>query len=209
MASAFISYAHDDQEFVLTLVERLNEEEGLDIRYDQVVLHIGDSLIRAISREIGEGDFLIAVVSPNRWRRSVIGRRLCPLRVRNQDEQLAAVGRFRKVRAYVGSERPNIVTDQPVVGLEAFRAAPRFRRTNSSWTSAIRARNSSGLFAGVVGQLLQLANELVLIVGVAAHRCSPFLLPRWPFGWAPCPQSARKRLEAASHRQAAGVRKTA
>jgi hypothetical protein len=65
VTSAFVSYAHEDQEFVLILVERLNEEEGLDIRYDQVVLHVGDSLIRAISREIAEGDFLIAVVSPS------------------------------------------------------------------------------------------------------------------------------------------------
>jgi hypothetical protein len=36
VASAFISYAHEDQEFVLTLVERL-QDQGLDIRYDQVV----------------------------------------------------------------------------------------------------------------------------------------------------------------------------
>lgn len=63
MASAFISYAHEDQEFVLALVERL-EAQGLAVRYDQVALHIGDSLIRAISQEITEGDFLIAVVSP-------------------------------------------------------------------------------------------------------------------------------------------------
>lgn len=62
---AFISYAHEDQEFVLALAEHLRGQEGLDIRYDQVALHIGDSLIRAISREIVEGDFLIAVVSPD------------------------------------------------------------------------------------------------------------------------------------------------
>jgi hypothetical protein len=38
---------------------------GLDIRYDQVVLQIGDSLIQKISYEIVDGDFLIAVVSPH------------------------------------------------------------------------------------------------------------------------------------------------
>jgi hypothetical protein len=64
VASAFISYAHEDQEFVLALVHEL-EEQGLDIRYDQVVLRIGDSLIRAISEEIANGDFLVAVVSPD------------------------------------------------------------------------------------------------------------------------------------------------
>lgn len=64
MPSAFISYSHEDQEFVLALVGQL-KEHGLDIRYDQVILHVGDSLIRAISREIAEGDFLIAIVSPS------------------------------------------------------------------------------------------------------------------------------------------------
>ncbi len=64
MASAFISYAHEDQEFALALVDHLQAQD-LEIRYDQVVLHIGDSLIRAISQEITEGDFLIAIVSPD------------------------------------------------------------------------------------------------------------------------------------------------
>jgi TIR domain len=64
VASAFISYAHEDQEFVLALVPEL-QAQGLDIRYDQVALHVGDSLIRAISREITGGDFLIAIVSPD------------------------------------------------------------------------------------------------------------------------------------------------
>jgi hypothetical protein len=64
MSSAFISYAHEDQEFVLELYRRLLDQ-GLDVRYDQVALHIGDSLIRALSREIAEGDFLIAVISPD------------------------------------------------------------------------------------------------------------------------------------------------
>ena len=61
--SAFVSYAHEDQEFVLSLVEYL-QGQGLDITYDQIVLEIGDSLIRRISAAIIEGDFLIAVVSP-------------------------------------------------------------------------------------------------------------------------------------------------
>jgi hypothetical protein len=64
VASAFVSYAHEDQELVLALVEHL-QEQGLDIRYDRVALHIGDSLIRAISQEIRDGDFLVAIISPD------------------------------------------------------------------------------------------------------------------------------------------------
>ena len=38
---------------------------NLEIRYDQVVLHIGDSLIEKLSHEIAAGDFLLAIVSPD------------------------------------------------------------------------------------------------------------------------------------------------
>jgi hypothetical protein len=65
VASAFISYAHEDQEFVLALVHELEAQGGLEIRYDQVALNIGDSLIRALADEIANGDFLIAIVSPD------------------------------------------------------------------------------------------------------------------------------------------------
>jgi hypothetical protein len=64
VASAFISYAHEDQELMLELVEHL-QAQGLDIRYDQVVLQIGDSLIQKIAGEIADGDFLIAIISPD------------------------------------------------------------------------------------------------------------------------------------------------
>lgn len=64
MASAFISYAHEDREFMTALVDHLQGQEH-EIRYDQVVLNIGDSLIQKIAREIADGDFLIAIVSPD------------------------------------------------------------------------------------------------------------------------------------------------
>jgi TIR domain len=62
--SAFVSYAHDDEQFVIALIKHLLDQ-GLDVRYDRVALHIGESLTRAIAREVTNGDFLIAVVSPN------------------------------------------------------------------------------------------------------------------------------------------------
>ena len=53
----------------MALVEGLQGQE-LEIRYDQVVLQIGDSLIRRLSDEIADGDFLIAIVSPDSVSRS-------------------------------------------------------------------------------------------------------------------------------------------
>jgi TIR domain len=64
LPSAFVSYSHKDDQFVLALVERL-QAQGLEIRYDRVALHVGDSLTRALTHEITNGDFLIAVVSPD------------------------------------------------------------------------------------------------------------------------------------------------
>jgi TIR domain len=74
--SVFVSYAHEDQEFVLALIEAL-QAEGLDVRYDQVVLRIGDSLSTRLAEQIKDGDFLLAVVSPDsvesEWCRKELG----------------------------------------------------------------------------------------------------------------------------------------
>ncbi|MFI5004827.1 MAG: toll/interleukin-1 receptor domain-containing protein [Solirubrobacterales bacterium] len=59
---AFISYSHQDEAFVLALVQRL-EEHGIGVWIDQVDLLIGDSLIHRIGDAIHEGDFVIAVIS--------------------------------------------------------------------------------------------------------------------------------------------------
>ncbi len=64
MPSVFISYAHDDLEFALALIREL-QAKGIDVRYDQVVLYVGDSLIERLSAEIVDGDFLVAIVSPD------------------------------------------------------------------------------------------------------------------------------------------------
>lgn len=49
---------------MLALVEPLRAQ-GLEIRYDQVVLNVGDSLVQKLAGEIADGDFLIAIVSPD------------------------------------------------------------------------------------------------------------------------------------------------
>jgi hypothetical protein len=59
---AFISYSHQDEAFVLALVERL-KEHGIGVWIDRVDLVIGDSLIRRIGDAIHDEDFVIAVIS--------------------------------------------------------------------------------------------------------------------------------------------------
>lgn len=106
MASAFISYAHEDQEFMLSLVDQLQEQK-LDIRYDQVVLNIGDSLIRKLAQEITDGDFLIAIVSPDSVASEWCQRELA----------IAATQGINEARVKVlpvtvrGAERPPMLTD--------------------------------------------------------------------------------------------------
>jgi hypothetical protein len=59
---AFISYSHQDEAFVLGLVQRL-KERGIGVWIDRVDLVIGDSLIRRIGDAIHDEDFVIAVIS--------------------------------------------------------------------------------------------------------------------------------------------------
>ncbi len=60
--TAFISYSHQDEAFVLALVQML-DEHGVGVWIDRVDLQIGDSLIRRIGDAIRDEDFVIAVIS--------------------------------------------------------------------------------------------------------------------------------------------------
>lgn len=106
MASAFISYAHEDREFVLQLYEHLRER-GLDVRFDQVALHIGDSLIRAISQEIADGDFLVAIVSPDSVESEWCQTELSLARTQGINERRVKVLPVR----YRGADMPSMLQD--------------------------------------------------------------------------------------------------
>jgi hypothetical protein len=90
VTSAFVSYAHEDQELMLELVEHLRAQD-LDIRYDQVVLRIGDSLIQKIAGEIADGDFLIAIISPDSVESGWCQRELSLAATQGIDEKRAKV----------------------------------------------------------------------------------------------------------------------
>lgn len=106
MTSAFISYAHEDQELMLELVEHL-EAQGLDIRYDQVVLQIGDSLLQRISGEIADGAFLIAIISPDSVESGWCQRELSLAATQGIDEKRAKVLPVR----YRGAPIPGMLGD--------------------------------------------------------------------------------------------------
>jgi len=64
MDKVFISYSHDDTEFVERLETRLNEHTGIEAVYDKQVLEGGDDLIE-LFEEIGTSDAVICVLSPS------------------------------------------------------------------------------------------------------------------------------------------------
>ncbi|MEA1945284.1 MAG: toll/interleukin-1 receptor domain-containing protein [Euryarchaeota archaeon] len=72
---AFITYSHEDNEFVNRLVEDLGSS-GLNVTLDERALAPGDSLLK-IFGEIGTSDFLIPVLSANsvesNWVRKELG----------------------------------------------------------------------------------------------------------------------------------------
>jgi hypothetical protein len=106
VASAFVSYAHEDQEFVLALIEALTKQ-GLDIRYDGVALRIGDSLIQRIACEIADGDFLIAVISPDSVESSWCQKELSLAATQGIDQKRVKVLPIR----YRGARVPEILSD--------------------------------------------------------------------------------------------------
>jgi hypothetical protein len=106
MASAFISYAHEDEQFMISLVDQLQGQEH-EIRYDQVVLNIGDSLIRKLSQEIADGDFLIAIISPDSVTSEWCQRELAMAATQGINEARVKVLPV----TFRGAERPPILTD--------------------------------------------------------------------------------------------------
>jgi hypothetical protein len=62
--SIFMSHAHEDKALARGLTTALGER-GYRVWLDEVELRIGDSLVERIAGAIAEGDFLLAIVSPD------------------------------------------------------------------------------------------------------------------------------------------------
>ena len=84
MARAFITYSHEDSDFVDELVTDL-ESSGLAVVFDKRLLHPGDSLL-AIFEEIGSVNFLLAVLSPSSVRSNWVKKELAVAVVREIEE---------------------------------------------------------------------------------------------------------------------------
>ena len=63
-ADVFVSYAHDDAEWVMALAAAL-QDTGFSVTYDRYVLRAGDSLIDRLAQAITDGAFVVAVISPS------------------------------------------------------------------------------------------------------------------------------------------------
>lgn len=138
--SAFVSYAHADQEFVLALIAEL-EAEGLDIRYDQVALHIGDSLIQAIAEEIANGDFLIAVVSPDALESEWCRTELAMARTQGIKEKRVKLLPVR----YGGAEIPEILTDLFWGDADKFDIPTLAKRLGAAMNAQLRGRGQEAV----------------------------------------------------------------
>ncbi len=85
MARAFVTYSHEDSEFVDKLVVDL-ESSRLALVYDRKLLRPGDSLLK-IFEEIGTVDFLLAVLSPHSVESRWVKKELAGAVIREIDEQ--------------------------------------------------------------------------------------------------------------------------
>ncbi len=61
--TAFISYSHEDKEFVRALRDDL-ERRGVRVWMDEAELLVGDSLVQKIGEAIKDNDFVIGIISP-------------------------------------------------------------------------------------------------------------------------------------------------
>ena len=84
MARAFVTYSHEDSEFVERLVTDL-ESSGLALIFDKRLMRPGESLLR-IFEEIGTVEFLLAVLSPNSVKSNWVKKELGGAIVREIEE---------------------------------------------------------------------------------------------------------------------------
>ena len=133
---------------MLALVEHLQAQE-LDVRYDQVALHIGDSLIRAISREIADGDFLIAVVSPDSVESEWCQTELSLARTQGINERRVKVlpVRFR------GAEMPPMLQDTYWGDADQFDVETLARRLAAAMNAHLAGRGDADVAAAAEGAL--------------------------------------------------------
>lgn len=64
MKTVFVSYSHDDSEFVDRLILDLRVSE-IPATYDKWLLNVGDSIIEKIAQAVTNADAVIAILSPN------------------------------------------------------------------------------------------------------------------------------------------------
>ena len=75
MTNTFISYSHDDSNFVERLENKLNGLSDIDATYDKKILNGGDDLLELFG-EIGRSDAVICVLSPSSVESAFVGKEI-------------------------------------------------------------------------------------------------------------------------------------
>ena len=103
----FLSHAHEDKPLARAIADGLIAR-GVRVWLDEAEVRIGDSLIEQISAAIADGDFLIAIVSPDSLESSWCQRELALAAARGINEKRVIVLPVR----YRGAEMPAALIDR-------------------------------------------------------------------------------------------------
>jgi hypothetical protein len=104
--TVFISYSHADKDYARRLGALLIER-GIRVWIDFLELRAGDSVVHRMSEAIAEGDFLVAIVSPDSVKSSWCQRELALAQTRGINEKSVVVLPIR----YRGAKMPPALVD--------------------------------------------------------------------------------------------------
>ncbi len=122
----FISYSHDDAEWVRKFAEALRQE-NVNVWLDEWQITAGESLREAIEAGLRSSDAIVAVLSPSNVRRPNVffelgvalgmGKRLIP--IVSQDLENATLPFDIRVRRYVAKGAPDVAAREVAAALRS------------------------------------------------------------------------------------------
>jgi hypothetical protein len=128
LPSIFISHAHEDTPLAQQLAPGLSDR-GYHVWIDEVELRIGDSLVERIADASAEGDFVLAIVSPDSLRskwcqqelswaatKGIADRRVIVLPIRHRGDGCGRSERTERMLDVLSDHAPSCQRDVSVSG---------------------------------------------------------------------------------------------